>query len=69
MKQYKQKPFHRSEVDPNNHEGWIVDLSSGNTINPDCYWYFNTRKQANYFLDLLNEGKNTEEASHIANAV
>lgn len=32
-KKYNQKPFRRSEVDPNNHEGWVIDLS-GNTVNP-----------------------------------
>jgi hypothetical protein len=24
-KKYTQKPFRRSEVDPNNHSGWVVD--------------------------------------------
>lgn len=65
-KKYNQKPFRRSEVDPNNHEGWVVDLSSGNTINPDAYWYFRTRKQAQVFIDLLNAGYNVREAQHIA---
>lgn len=65
-KKYTQKPFRRSEVDPNNHSGWVVDLSSGNTINPDCYWYFGTRKQAQVFIDLLNAGYDSREAQHIA---
>ena len=64
-KKYTQKPFRRSEVDPNNHNGWVVDLSSGSTVNPDAYWYFNTRKQAQEFLDLLNDGKDVHEAQHI----
>lgn len=65
-KKYSQKPFRRSEVDPNNHDGWVVDLSTGDTVNPDCYWYFRTRKQAQVFLDLLNAGYDSREASHIA---
>lgn len=65
-KKYNQKPFRRAEVDPNNHSGWVVDLSSGNTINPDCYWYFGTRKQAQVFIDLLNAGYDSREAQHIA---
>ena len=65
-KKYNQKPFRRSEVDPNNHDGWVVDLSTGDTVNPDCYWYFRTRKQAQVFLDLLNAGYDSREASHIA---
>ena len=65
-KKYTQKPFRRSEVDPNNHSGWVVDLSSGNTINPDCYWHFGTRKQAQVFIDLLNAGYNSRKAQHIA---
>jgi hypothetical protein len=64
-KKYTQKPFRRSEVDPNNHDGWVVDLSSGRAVNPDAYWYFNTRKQAQEFLDLLNDGKDVREAQHI----
>lgn len=65
-KKYNQKPFRRAEVDPNNHEGWVVDLSSGDTVNPDAYWYFRTRKQAQVFLDLLNAGYDVREADHIA---
>jgi hypothetical protein len=63
-KQYNQKPFKASEVESNG-TGWIVDLSSGNTVNPDCYWHFGTRKQANQFLDLLNSGKSADEARYI----
>lgn len=63
-KKYTQKPFKRSEVDPNNHSGWVVDLSSGNTVNPDAYWYFGTRKQAQTFLNLLNAGLDAREAYH-----
>lgn len=66
QKKYNQKPFRRSEVDPNNHNGWVVDLYGGTTINPDAYWHFRTRKQAQVFIDLLNAGYDVREAQHIA---
>lgn len=65
-KKYNQKPFRRSEVDPNNHDGWVVDLSIGTSVNPDTYWYFRTRKQAQIFIDLLNAGYDVRSAQHIA---
>jgi len=63
-KQYNQKPFKAQSVD-HSRTGWIVDLSSGNTVNPDCYWYFATRKRAKQFINLLNSGKSAGEALYI----
>jgi len=63
---YAQKPFRRAEVDPNNHDGWVVDLSSGDIVNPDCYWYFPTRRQAWAFIHALNGGLTPIYAHHIA---
>jgi hypothetical protein len=54
----------RTEVDPERRPGWVVDLSPAGAINPDCYWYFRTRKAAQAFLHLVDGGVRAEEAAH-----
>lgn len=56
--------FRASEVDPNRPEGWIVDCSPADQVNPDCYWHFTTRKDAKLFADLVNGGMDTRTAYH-----
>lgn len=56
--------FKRTEVDPNRRPGWVVDLSPDNVVNPDCYWYFGTRKDAEKFLSLRETGMDAERASY-----
>jgi hypothetical protein len=47
--------FKACEIDCNK-KGWIVDLSPENIVNPDCYYYFETKKQCKGFLMLVNGG-------------
>ncbi len=57
--------FKRTEVDPNRRPGWVVDLSPENgPVNPDCYWYFPTRKSALAFLALVDDGMRPDEAQY-----
>lgn len=58
--------FKRTEVDPDRRPGWVVDLSGNGPINPDCYWYFKTRKAAEVFLSLVEAGMRAEQAAHEA---
>lgn len=50
--------FKRSEVDVNRRQGWVADLNDpqSNTITEDAYWYFGTRKAAERFVELIDEG-------------
>jgi len=43
-------------------KGWIVDLSPGNVVNPDFYWRFETRKDAEIFANLVNNGEPADYA-------
>ena len=47
--------FKATEID-SNMSGWIVDLSPKGIINPDCYWKFKTKAQAQQFANLINDG-------------
>lgn len=58
--------FKRTEVDPERRPGWVVDLSGDGVINPDCYWYFRTRKAAVQFLSLRESGMTAEDAASCA---
>ena len=53
--------FKACEIDCNK-KGWIVDLSPDNTANPDCYWYFETKKQCEKFLTLIADGWDVKKA-------
>jgi hypothetical protein len=55
--------FKATEVDVNRKSGWIADLSPTDVVNPDCYWYFDTRKQAARFLELVDNGMAPRNAS------
>jgi len=54
--------FRRSEVDGFHRDGWVADLSEGDMANPDCYWRFDTKRQAREFLALVDGGMNLAEA-------
>lgn len=58
--------FKRTEVDPQRRPGWVADLSGDGPINPDCYWYFKTRKAAEVFLSLVDAGMDARQAEHDA---
>lgn len=57
------KPFRQSEVEQG--DGWIVDLSPANIVNPDCYWRFATKRAAESFAGLIDSGMDAQEAAHI----
>ena len=59
--------FSRDQVDPNRTPGWIADLNAPDDpmINPDCYWYWHTRKAAEKFIALVDAGTEPHEAAHI----
>lgn len=61
--------FRRSDADPERRPGWTVDLSQGDTVNPDCYWHFSTRKAATVFLALVDQGLDPEQAQREVAAV
>jgi len=59
--------FKACEVDCNK-IGWFVDLLPENIINivnPDCYWYFKTKKECKEFIRLFENGYSGESAYHI----
>jgi hypothetical protein len=56
--------FKACEIDCNK-DGWVVDLSPENIVNPDCYWYFKTKKQCEKFLTLIGNGWDNELAYNI----
>ena len=55
--------FPRKEIDSNK-TGWVADMSSGVMVNPDCYFYFGTKRQAIQFIELVDGGMRTDEAVH-----
>lgn len=57
--------FKASEIEYGR-KGWIVDLSPANIVNPDCYWRFPTRAQAQVFAALHDAGMDNHEAEHLA---
>ena len=60
--------FKASEVD-SKEAGWIVDLSGPEAVNPDCYWHFRTKWQANRFTKLIDGGMSTRDASRAVETV
>ncbi len=55
--------FPANDVDPSRPGGWICDLSPvGDSINPDFYYYFRSRKTAKRFASLLADGMTPEQA-------
>lgn len=58
--------FKRTEVDTERRPGWVVDLSPDGIVNPDCYWYFKTRKAAEIFLSKVEMGIGAEQAAYEA---
>ena len=42
--------------------GWVADLSGPGESNPDCYWFFLSRQQAEEFLRQIDDGMSTAEA-------
>jgi hypothetical protein len=59
--------FKAREIDSNK-TGWIADLSPADAVNPDCYYSFNTRRQAERFVELVDGGLSAYEANGIMQA-
>ena len=57
--------FKASEID-GKRDGWIVDLSPSDCVNPDCFWQFDTREKAERFLKLIGDGMRGDAAYHYA---
>ncbi len=55
--------FRRSEVDGDNRDGWVADMSIGDMANPDCYWRFDTQREARKFVALVDSGADVDVAA------
>lgn len=56
--------FKATEVDSKK-TGWVADLSGPDAVNPDAYWYFRTKRQAEQFVKFVDDGVSAREAEHI----
>lgn len=55
--------FKAQEID-SSRKGWIADLSPADVVNPDCYWPWKTKRQAERFIELVDIGMSTRDAAH-----
>ena len=54
-----------NEIDPKRPGGWIADMSPAGSVNPDCWFRFNTKARAERFVFLVDSGTSTRKALHI----
>lgn len=53
-----------NDIDSNRPGGWIADMSGSGAINPDCWFRFSTKAQAQEFVALVDSGMTTTEATY-----
>ena len=53
--------FRAKEIDANR-AGWVADLSCPEAVNPYSYWFFSTKRLAEKFLDLIDQGVSVRDA-------
>jgi len=58
--------FKASEIDPYR-DGWIADIIKPAVVNPDCYFSFATKQDAQKFIELVDSGMSASEAVYIVN--
>jgi hypothetical protein len=52
--------FKASEIDSTK-TGWIADMSTGDTVNPDCYFHFVKKSTAREFVTRVDNGENSSQ--------
>jgi hypothetical protein len=60
--------FKASEIDVYA-KGWIADLSPASVVNPDYYWPWRTKRQAERFIALVDSGIDADIAAYQVNEV
>ena len=60
--------FKAQEVDARK-AGWVADLSGPDAVNPDCYWYFASQKEARKFVKLVDDGTDACYAQDIVKGI
>ena len=53
--------FKRSQIDSNK-SGWVADISTGDVVNPDFYYFFELKKHAQRFINLVDSGETARTA-------